>query len=259
MSTWDSARALLAGIPALHGARCKGRADLYESTIGEHRAAGRTTTEELNNARREALRLCNNGCPALHQCRAYLQGLPAAQRPRGVIAGQVVGSLGLPLKTATPTSAPPTRTHRRDDEGRRPVVEDQDDAKRAAQPRPGCTESHPWDSGVRKASSNAHRATEQVDATSPKVGGAAVLICYRTQSGDFAAEWTYWVDVEEARQAQAELTPCGTLCIGVHSVVPVDPTTKPSDGRPSSSTRTPAGHPAGRSRRHRHDTQKATR
>ena len=94
MPDWDTMRALLESIPALPGARCKGRSDLYERTIGEHRMTGRITTTELDDARREALRLCNNGCPALDPCRAFLDALPAAQRPRGVIAGQVVNTSG---------------------------------------------------------------------------------------------------------------------------------------------------------------------
>ncbi|MCZ0727958.1 hypothetical protein [Mycolicibacterium iranicum] len=106
MPDWDTMRALLAGIPALPGARCKGRSALYERTAGEHRAAGRTTTEELADARREALRLCET-CPALHPCRQYLQGLPIAQRPRGVIAGQVITSTGRPRSTTHLTT---TRT-----------------------------------------------------------------------------------------------------------------------------------------------------
>lgn len=100
MPDWDTMRTLLESIPDLHGARCKRRADLFERTTGEDRAAGRTTTEELDNARREALWLCET-CPALHPCREYLQGLPAAQRPRGVVAGQVITSSGTPAKRTT--------------------------------------------------------------------------------------------------------------------------------------------------------------
>lgn len=94
MPDWNSMRALLESIPALDGARCKGRSDLFERTNGEHHMTGRVTTTELDDARSEALRLCNNGCPALDPCRAWLQGLPAAQRPRGVVAGQVVNTSG---------------------------------------------------------------------------------------------------------------------------------------------------------------------
>jgi hypothetical protein len=49
-----------------------------------------------------------------------------------------------------------------------------------------------------------------------------VLVCYRcTQTGPITAEWTYWDSRGQARQARAELTPCGPLCIGVHAVVGV--------------------------------------
>jgi hypothetical protein len=37
-----------------------------------------------------------------------------------------------------------------------------------------------------------------------------------------SVEWTYWDSREQARQAEAELTPCGSQCIGVHSVVRLD-------------------------------------
>ncbi|MHA7652955.1 hypothetical protein ACX9NE_25340 [Mycobacterium sp. ML4] len=49
----------------------------------------------------------------------------------------------------------------------------------------------------------------------------AVLVCHQgTETGPITAEWTYWADVEEARQAEAELArPCGPLCIGVHTIV----------------------------------------
>jgi hypothetical protein len=51
----------------------------------------------------------------------------------------------------------------------------------------------------------------------------AALVCYRsTQTGPVTVEWTYWDSTGQARQAEAELTPCGPQCIGVHSVVRVD-------------------------------------
>jgi hypothetical protein len=51
----------------------------------------------------------------------------------------------------------------------------------------------------------------------------AALICYRsTRTGPITVEWTYWDSTGQARQAQAELTPCGPLCVGVHSVVRLD-------------------------------------
>lgn len=97
MPDWDTMRALLEGIPTLPGARCKRRAGLFDRTTGEDRAAGRTTTEELDTARREALRLCA-ACPVLTRCRAWFTSLPIAHRPRGVVAGQVITSNGRPMK-----------------------------------------------------------------------------------------------------------------------------------------------------------------
>lgn len=67
----------------------------------------------------------------------------------------------------------------------------------------------------------------------------AALVCHRnTQTGHIAVEWTWWNSIKEARQAEAELTPCGPLCIGVHTVARVpDPTRRPSRTR----TTSPAG------------------
>lgn len=101
MSNWQTMRALLAGIPALPGAPCKGRSELYERTVGERRVVGQLTKVELENARCEALRLCNDRCPALGACRAWLSALPATRRPRGVVAGQVITSSGTPAKRTT--------------------------------------------------------------------------------------------------------------------------------------------------------------
>ncbi len=92
MPDWKTMRALLESIPDLDGARCKHKSDLFERTNGEHRMTGRTTTE-LDDVRSAALRLCA-ACPALDPCRAWLGALPAAQRPRGVVAGQVVNTSG---------------------------------------------------------------------------------------------------------------------------------------------------------------------
>ncbi|OBF05347.1 hypothetical protein A5775_24350 [Mycobacterium sp. 852002-10029_SCH5224772] len=60
----------------------------------------------------------------------------------------------------------------------------------------------------------------------------AALICYRcTQTGPITVEWTYWESAGQARQAEAELTPCGPLCVGVHSVTRVDVVPEPRAGR----------------------------
>ncbi len=106
MTNWMHMAALAAEIPALPGAACKARFDLYERTIGEHHAAGRLTKPELDDARREALRLCA-GCPALTRCRAWLDALPMSRRPNGVVAGVVITSSGAPMRTRTPANRAP--------------------------------------------------------------------------------------------------------------------------------------------------------
>lgn len=99
---WKSMRALLAGIPALPDARCRGRAALFEATIAVRHGA--PAKAELENARSEALRLCRT-CPALGPCRAWLTGMPQTRRPRGVVAGMIVTASGLPARTRTTSTA----------------------------------------------------------------------------------------------------------------------------------------------------------
>lgn len=101
MTDWNTLRPLLAGIPALPGAPCKGRSELYERTIGERSKGRHPGSPELENARSEALRLCNDRCPALGACRAWLAAQPATRRPRGVVAGLVITSSGTPAKRTT--------------------------------------------------------------------------------------------------------------------------------------------------------------
>lgn len=101
MSNWQTMRALLGGIPALSDAPCKGRSELYERTIGERSKGRHPGSPELENARSEALRLCNDRCPALGACRAWLAAQPATRRPRGVVAGLVITSSGTPAKRTT--------------------------------------------------------------------------------------------------------------------------------------------------------------
>ncbi|BBY10997.1 hypothetical protein [Mycobacterium marseillense] len=98
MTNWATMATLLADLPNLRGARCVNRADLFERTIDEYRVDGRPSAEELDAARAAALRLCR-ACPAVQLCRRWLDGLSPARRPRGVVAGLVVGSTGLPSKT----------------------------------------------------------------------------------------------------------------------------------------------------------------
>jgi WhiB family redox-sensing transcriptional regulator len=91
MPNWQTMSTLLAGIPDLHGARCKGRADLYDATIGVSPVDGRPTRDELEKARATALHLCVT-CPALDPCRVWLDGQRPTRRPRGVVAGRVVNA-----------------------------------------------------------------------------------------------------------------------------------------------------------------------
>lgn len=88
---WKSLAALLAGIPALPDARCKGKASLFEATIAEHTKP--TSRAELEVARVAALRTCAD-CPALARCGQWFGALPITHRPRGVIAGVLVRSDG---------------------------------------------------------------------------------------------------------------------------------------------------------------------
>lgn len=88
MTNWQRMAALIAGIPDLAGASCKGEAHLFETTIGAH---GGPTKDELQAARTTALRLCAS-CPALDPCRAWLDGLRPTRRPQGVVAGRIVNA-----------------------------------------------------------------------------------------------------------------------------------------------------------------------
>lgn len=94
---WKTLSALLAGIPNLPDARCKGKADLFEATVAE-RTKPPAIRAELECARETALRLCSD-CPAAGRCREWFDSLPVARRPRGVIAGQIVTASGHPART----------------------------------------------------------------------------------------------------------------------------------------------------------------
>jgi hypothetical protein len=63
----------------------------------------------------------------------------------------------------------------------------------------------------------------------------AALVCHRcTALGPITVEATYWDTAGQARQAEAELTPCGPLCVDVHTVVDLpDPRRRAGRHRPS--------------------------
>jgi hypothetical protein len=50
----------------------------------------------------------------------------------------------------------------------------------------------------------------------------AVLVCHPDPRIAGGAEFTFWANAAEARQAEVELTPCGNRCSGRHSVARVD-------------------------------------
>jgi len=77
------ARIMLADSPRLDGARCIGRPQLFD----QHRH----NDPNRDRDQATALRTCAS-CPALTACRAWLDSLPAWQKPPGVIAGQVVAA-----------------------------------------------------------------------------------------------------------------------------------------------------------------------
>lgn len=85
MLLWDELVIQLSQVPSLPGARCRGRAELFDATIHSRHGA---SPGDLDYARQAALRLCN-ACPALDNCRAWAATLPPDQRPLGVIAGQI--------------------------------------------------------------------------------------------------------------------------------------------------------------------------
>lgn len=67
-------------IPALPGARCRGRHHLFDARPPDD--------PEADNAQAHALALCAR-CPALTRCAEWFDALSPRQRPPGVVAGQV--------------------------------------------------------------------------------------------------------------------------------------------------------------------------
>ncbi|WP_176562209.1 helix-turn-helix domain-containing protein [Mycolicibacterium palauense] len=76
----------LGAVPELPGARCRGRHELFDATVVGVRGE---PPDNLEYARQTAARLCAT-CPALHQCTAWLDSLPADQRPLGITAGRLI-------------------------------------------------------------------------------------------------------------------------------------------------------------------------
>lgn len=68
--------------PALPGARCRGRSHLFDEAQPDEAA------EVVEQRHAQALGLCS-GCTALASCGQWFDGLPAADRPHGVVAGRL--------------------------------------------------------------------------------------------------------------------------------------------------------------------------
>jgi hypothetical protein len=53
------------------------------------------------------------------------------------------------------------------------------------------------------------------------------LVCHHSPDhGRAGVTFTYWDTIQEAQQALAELTPCDSRCIGVHTVVDLETPSK---------------------------------
>lgn len=82
MTDWDNLAGALIGIPDLAKGLCVGLPEIFdEASPGEAPAV-------VEQRYAEALRLCAS-CPELQPCRDYLDSLPPAKKPGGVVAGQV--------------------------------------------------------------------------------------------------------------------------------------------------------------------------
>ena len=78
--------AALSVAPSFPDAACRGYHWLYDMTIP---AGGGPAPAEVRQARRDCIETCA-ACPELEPCRQWLQSLPRADRPEGVVAGLVV-------------------------------------------------------------------------------------------------------------------------------------------------------------------------
>lgn len=72
----------LFGIPALPGARCRGRPHLFDEARPDE------APEVAAQRHAQALTLCAD-CPSLIPCVAYVENLPPSKRPLGVTAGKI--------------------------------------------------------------------------------------------------------------------------------------------------------------------------
>jgi hypothetical protein len=97
VTNFDMLLAAIAGAPALHGARCRGKGHLFDE------AAPGEASETVDQRHSQAIGLCFR-CPALDRCADWYGGLPKRKRPPGICAGQIhtpkQPKAGRPRKTA---------------------------------------------------------------------------------------------------------------------------------------------------------------
>ena len=74
---------VLAGAPSLPGAKCRGRAHLFNGAEPDE------NPETVAARHTQALGLCLNSCPSLSRCEEWVNSLPKSKRPLGVIAGRL--------------------------------------------------------------------------------------------------------------------------------------------------------------------------
>lgn len=85
----------LIGVPALPGAKCRGRARLFDEQQPDESA------ESAAQRHKQAQMLCAS-CPSLDPCRDWFVRLRPRERPLGVIAGR----LHQPKKTTAKKGTP---------------------------------------------------------------------------------------------------------------------------------------------------------
>lgn len=82
MTSWHDLLDAISGVPALPGARCRGRHHLFDPR-GDNEPV---ETAEQRHAL--AVDLCA-GCPALPACKTWCDSLSPTRRPPGVTAGRL--------------------------------------------------------------------------------------------------------------------------------------------------------------------------
>jgi WhiB family redox-sensing transcriptional regulator len=81
-SEFEQVLSVVAKVPILRGARCRGRHTLFDPP-------GCDEPDDVAQARTEqALRICQS-CPALQKCSQWFESLPPKDRPVGVVANRI--------------------------------------------------------------------------------------------------------------------------------------------------------------------------